>query len=141
MLDTSELDQHYKDYITNLNKYIPDSIVNVDINLLQRLDLLSFHHPGRYDPGLTRYFQLIESPDRITLTNDQFIIWIASKRFEDTVATFTLIALNHGDHPHLEMAFIASGVYNTSNLVMNVLEKLLLEIQENEEALKNLSNK
>jgi len=141
MIDISELDSCYKNFINNLDKLIPDSIITVDLNLLQDLDLLNFHHPGQFEPGVTRYFQLIEASDRITLINEQFFIWITSRRVEDTVSTFTLIALNQKDHPKLEMAFISSGVYNTSHLVMNVLEKFLLEIQENEDVLQGIKSK
>lgn len=139
MIDISELDQSYKKYINDVNKLIPDSIVTIDLPLLQRLNLLHFQ-PGQYEPGVTRYFQLIEGPDKITLINEQFIIWISSRRNQEVPFTHTLIALNRNDHPQLEMAFIASGVYNTSQLVMRVLEKLLFEIQENEELIKHLES-
>lgn len=138
MIDIAELDNYYKTSIDNLNKMIPDSILNVDLNLLHKLDLLHFQ-PGQRDHGVTRYFQLIESPDKITLINEQFVIWIASRKNNNAPFTCTLIALNKQDHPHLEMAFISAGVYNTSHLVMLVLEKLLLEIQENEELMIRIS--
>jgi hypothetical protein len=55
---------------------------------------------------------------------------------DHTPLTYTLIALNRGDcEPQLEVAFIASGVYNSSKLVLKVLEKFLIEIQETETTL------
>jgi hypothetical protein len=41
----------------------------------------------------------------------------------------------------LELCFITSGVYNTSRLVLRVLEKFLVEIEENEKLLKTLEKK
>ena len=52
----------------------------------------------------------------------------------------TLIALNHEEQPQLEIAFSTSGVYNSSRLVLRVLEKYLQEIQETEDTLKSLKN-
>lgn len=140
MIDITELDNYYKTCISNLNKMIPDSILNIDLNLLHKLDLLHFQ-PGQREHGVTRYFHLIESPDKITLVNEQFVIWISSRKNNSGPFTCTMIALNQNDHPHLEMAFMASGVYNTSHLVMQVLEKFLIEIQDNEELLNRLSTK
>jgi len=60
---------------------------------------------------------------------------------EANSSTYALIALNHGEtEPQLEAAFIASGVYNSSALVSKVLEKFLLDIQENERTLDKFSH-
>jgi hypothetical protein len=47
-----------------------------------------------------------------------------------------LIALNQKGIPRLELAFLTTDVYNTSKLVLRILEKFLHEIQENEESLR-----
>jgi hypothetical protein len=48
-------------------------------------------------------------------------------------ATYAFIALNQTDQDPLpQTAFSAIGVYNTSHLVLKVLEKYLIEIQETE---------
>lgn len=138
MINIAELDQYYRKCISEIHTLIPDSILNIDLTLLQKLDLLHFQ-PGQFESSsVTRYFQLIESPDKITLVNDQFIIWIAARKSGEIPFTYTLIALNRHDHPVLEMAFLATGAYNTSHLVMRVLEKLLLEIQETEDVIQKL---
>ena len=88
---------------------------------------------------LSQQFFVIEAPEKITLVNDQFIVWIMPEIAFDTSLTYVLIALNRGEQePQLEAAFIASGIYNSSRLVLKILEKLLLDIQETEEALAHL---
>lgn len=134
------LEECYKKYIKDISKWIPEGIVNVDLSVLQRFGLLCHHGREAHDPALTRYFHVIESPDKITLVNDQFIVWIVPEKVQNTAVTYALIALNGPDQPHLEMVFAAAGVYNTSKLVLRLLEKFLEEIQENEDMLKKMSN-
>lgn len=89
----------------------------------------SLHH------AMTHYFQVIETEEKITLLNEQFIIWIVPSPGETENSTRVFIALQQNDGPHLEMAFSVSGVYNTSRLLLRILEKYLEEIYENEELL------
>lgn len=141
MINNSSLDQCFTKYINNLYSLLPDGVITVDLQLLEHLKLLHYYPPSQREPELTRFFHLIESPEKITLVNEQFIIWIAPRRDEESLSTYALIALNHNDQPELELAFIATGVYNTSQLVLRVLEKLLVEIQENEDTLTKLKSK
>ena len=138
MDDISEIDLYYKKYAKELNNYLPDGLILVDIDLLQELDLLTFHHQ-KNDPAFTRYFQVIESEEKITLINEQFIVWIVPEKRESEAFTYILIALNTSDAPHLELAFRVSGAYNTSRLVLRLLERYLYEITETEDSLKNFT--
>jgi hypothetical protein len=138
MLNLSVLEEYYKKYIKNLYYSVPEGIFTVDLRLLQNLDLLHFHRPDYRDSTLTRYFHVIESADKITLINNEFVIWIMSDRIDFIPVTYTLIALNKGDYPRLEIAFIASGVYNNSKLILRVLEKFLIDIQETENLIEHL---
>lgn len=126
------IEEYYKKFITNLYSWIPEDVYSIDLELLHRYDLLHFHpNAGRKDPALTRHFHVIESPNKMTLVNDEFVVWIIPDKVDNTSLTYTLIALNRGEQePQLEAAFIASGVYNSSKLVLSVLEKFLIEIQE-----------
>lgn len=135
MDNLSVLEECYKKYIKNLSEWIPEGVQIVDLALLQRHGLLNYNAREMHDPSLTRYFHVIESSEKITLINEQFIVWIVPEKFQNTALTYTLIALNSPGQPHLEMAFVVSGVYNTSRLVLRILEKFLQEIQENEEML------
>ena len=138
MHNLTALEECYKKYIKDIAKWVPEGIINVDLALLQKFGLLSYNGREMHDPALTRYFHVVESNDKITLINDQFIVWIVPEKIQNNSVTYTLIALNAPDIPHLELVFSTSGVYNTSKLVLRVLEKFLYEIQENEEFISKL---
>jgi hypothetical protein len=141
MDDISLLEESFNKFINNLSFWLPEGIIDVDIQVLRNLELLSFmSNKGSGEDSLTRYFQVVESDDKITLVNDQFVIWIVPDTINQVPTTFTLIAINVHDQPHLEVAFKTSGVYNTSRLVLRILERYLSEIQENEELIKTLKN-
>lgn len=138
MNDINQLDELYKKYISNLGSWLPEGVIEVDLKLMQEMDLLDYHRREKKDPSLTRYFHVVESAEKITLINENFVIWIVPDRINDTPVTYTLIALNSPDKPHLEMAFASRGVYNTSRLVLRVLEKYLQDIQDTEDLLHKL---
>jgi hypothetical protein len=128
------IEEYFRRYIQDLPQWLPEGVIEVDIDLLHRFDLLDRDESP--DPSLTRYFHVIETSDKITLLNDQFIIWIVPQVEGEIAITLVLIALNKQGIPHLELAFSTADVYNSSKLVLRVLEKFLHEIQENEESLK-----
>ncbi len=136
----AELDSSYEQFINRLPELIPDGIVQVDLKLLQKLGLLHEEVENDTSTSLTRFFHVVESKDKITLFNDQFVIWIVPEKLDTEPHTLVLIALNSPPKPRLEMAFTISGIYNTSRLVLRVLERFLSEIQENEELITNLQN-
>ena len=140
MNNIEKLEALYKKYIQNLYEWLPEGIIPVDLALLQEMNLLEVEKNDRSgEDSLTRYFQVIEQEDKITLVNDEFVIWIVPSNTEETSTTYTLVALNKPEkEPELEVAFAVTGVYNTSKMVLRVLEKFLESIQENEETLKRL---
>lgn len=133
------LENCYRKYIGNISDCLPEDILHVDLKLLHQLNLLHYHDPNHNDPTLTRYFHVIESDEKITLVNDDFIVWIVPERQNDDPVTYTMIALNSEDEPSLQLCFVTSGVYNTSRLVLRLLEKFLFEIQENENLIDGLN--
>lgn len=141
----AELDSSYERFIRRLPELIPDGITFVDLKLLQKLGLLHEEIETDASTSLTRFFHVVESKDKITLFNDQFVIWIVPEKVNNDPTTLVLVALDDhtkDDHakPKLEMAFSMSGIYNTSRLVLRVLEKFLSEIQENEELITHLKS-
>ena len=132
------LEACYKRYMNDISKWLPDGIIEVDLEVLHQLDLLNFHAKGAADSALTRYFHVVETEEKLTLVNEQFIVWIVPERQERTSVTYTLIALNAEENVRLELAFSTSGIYNNSHLVLRLLEKYLLEIQTTEEQLDKL---
>ena len=134
----AELDSSYEQFIRRLPELIPDGIVPVDLKLLQKLGLLHEELETEGNSSLTRFFHVVESKDKITLFNDQFVIWIVPEKVNNEPSTLVLVAIEAHHKPRLEMAFSMSGIYNTSRLVLRVLEKFLSEIQENEELISHL---
>lgn len=134
----AELDSSYEQFMNHLPELVPDGIVEIDLQLLQKLGLLHEETEADSASSLTRFFHVVESKDKITLFNDQFVIWIVPEKVNHEPHTLVLVAFNTHKKPKLELAFSMSGIYNTSRLVLRVLEKFLSEIQENEELLANL---
>ena len=141
MNDLPNIEEYYKKYSSDIKAWLPEGVVEVDLSLLQSLDLLKYHSSEKKNFSLTRYFHLLEAPEKITLINEQFVVWIIPENVCNNSMTFVLIALNQPDYPHLETAFSTSGIYNSSRLVLRVLEKFLYEIQETEDALKHIDSK
>ena len=131
-----EIEECFKKFSKDLSLWLPDGLIQVDIKLLQELGLLDFRDTLA-ETSFTRYFQVVESSEKITLVNEQFVIWIVPEKRENEPFTYVLIAINTPKEPHLELAFSVSGAYNTSRLVLRILEKYLLEIQENEDSLRS----
>ncbi len=131
-----QIEEYYQKITADINTWLPEGIIEVDLSLLQSLGLLKYHSLDKKNFTLTRYFHLLESTDKITLINEQFIVWIVPEKTDNHALTYTLIALNSPDHPHLETAFSTTGIYNSSRLVLRILEKFLYEIQETEDVLK-----
>lgn len=139
MHNLSLLEAYFKKFIENIESYLPEDILMVDLELLKELNLLHYQDDEDIDPSLTRYFHVIETDEKITLINDDFVVWIVPEKIEDMTLTYTLIARNEEpSEPRLEVCFVTSGVYNNSKLVLRILEKLMFEIQENERELKAL---
>lgn len=139
-MNPHDLEEAYQEYINDLKGFVPDGIVEVDLTLLYELDLLNIeeYFEGDETP-LSHNFYVIESPDKLTLFNQKFVVWIVPKMVEETPSTFTLIALKDKDKTHLEMVFSTQGVYNHSSLVLRILEKFLILIEENEKEILRLN--
>jgi len=133
-----QLEEQYLKYTKDIQEWLPEGVIDININILHNLNLLNYHMSDKKSHSLTRYFQVIESFEKITLINEQFVIWIVPEKINDTPITYVLIALNAEQQLQLEIAFSTWGIYNSSRLVLRVLEKFLHEIQETEELLVSL---
>ena len=131
----AELDSSYEQFINRLPDLLPDGVIPIELQLLQKLGLLHEEQDLESSTNLTRFFHVVESKDKITLFNDQFVIWIVPEKQNCEPYTLVLVAINTSQKPKLELAFSMSGIYNTSRLVLRVLEKFLSEIQENEDVI------
>jgi hypothetical protein len=132
------LESYYRRFMEDIHTWLPDGMIEVDLDTLHQLDLLHFHETPSVDSSLTRYFHVVESPDKLTLVNEQFVVWIVPEKEEETSVTYTLVALNKEKDIQLELAFATRGVYNHSQLVLRLLEKYLLDIETTEAQLARL---
>jgi hypothetical protein len=138
MDNLSMLEAYYKKFASDISQWLPEDVIEVNLELLKQLNLLNYNETEYHDPTLTRYFHVIESDEKITLINDDFVVWIVPEKMNDTPITYTFIAFNDIKQPQLELCFVTAGVYNTSKLVLRLLEKFLSEVEENQKVLQNL---
>lgn len=139
MSSPEELELFFRQAVSDLTHHLPDGLYDVDLSLLQDLGIFS-EEEEVVDDQLSHSFYVMEAEEKLTLFNERFAIWIFPKMEDQIPVTYTLIALNAGKFPHLEVGFINSGVYNNSSLVLRVLEKFLGQIEENESEICKIKN-
>ena len=77
MLNPIQIEEAYKEFMGNLPQSAHDGIIPISLNFLHDEGLLSSLAEDKGDPDdLTQYFHVIESVEKVTLFNDQFIVWI-----------------------------------------------------------------
>ena len=143
MINPTVLEDAYKEFSKDLLKWVPDGIIQVDLKLLNDLNLLNnaeLEH-SISDDQLNHYFHIIETPEKVTLFNEQFAIWIVPQLVEETPTTTTLISLLQNNKPHLEIVYLTSGVYNTPKYILKVLQHFLAEVQDTEAVISSIGKK
>lgn len=143
MINPNVLEEAFQEFSKNLSKWLPDGIVHVDMKLLNDLGLLNNNELAHEtsDAHLNHYFHIIETPDKVTLFNDQFAIWIVPELINETPTTTTLIALLQANKPHLEIVYTTSGVYNTPKYILKILQHYLQEVQDTEAVISSIGKK
>jgi len=136
MLNPMKIEETYREFISDLSHWAHDGILTIDLQTLYDQGLLECLQEDNGDPeDLTQYFHVIESVEKVTLFNEQFIIWIIPKMESEQPTTFVMIALNHPEQATLEIVFTTRGVYNTPRYVLKVLQHFLLDMLETEATL------
>ena len=136
MLNPIQIEEAYKGFVSDLPSCAHDGVTNIDLEYLHEQGLLSALAEEKGDPDdLTQYFHVIESVEKVTLFNEQFIVWIIPKMESEQPLTYVLIALNQPEAAHLEVIFATRGVYNTPRYVLKVLQYMLVDMLETEETL------
>lgn len=136
MFNPVEIENLYSKYIGNLSEWAHDGLISVNLALLYDLGLLdNFDDISDDSDDLTQYFHVIESAEKVTLFNEQFIIWIVPRMEQDNPITYVLIAFHSGGKTNLEIVFTTAGVYNTPKYVLKVLQHFLLDMLETEATL------
>ena len=136
MLNPVQIEEAFKEFVGNLTNWAHDGIIPIDLKFLHEESLLNSLCEDKGEPDdLTQYFHVIESVEKVTLFNEQFIVWIVPKMECDQPTTYVLIALNHPEKAHLEIVFVTRGVYNTPRHVLKVLQHFLVDMVETEATL------
>ncbi len=136
MLNPMKIEETYREFTNDLSHWAHDGILSIDLQTLYDQGLLECLQEDNGDPeDLTQYFHVIESVEKVTLFNEQFIIWIIPKMESEQPTTFVMIALNHPEKATLEIVFTTRGVYNTPRYVLKVLQHFLLDMLETEATL------
>jgi hypothetical protein len=139
MLNPSQIEEAYKEFVTNLADPAHDGVIEVDLKFLHETGLLDTLQEDDASPDdITQYFHVIESVEKVTLFNDQFLVWIIPKMESDQPITYVMIAWNHIDNPRLEVVFTTRGIYNTPRYVLKVLQYSLLDMLDTEETLTSM---
>ena len=143
MLNPNELEESFAQFMGNLQEWIPDGIITVDLKLLEELDLLNQGEleDSDDDEQFPHYFHVIETDDKVTLFNHQFAVWIVPQVIDEMPTTITLIALMRQEQLHLELAFATSGVYNTPKFVLKILRHYLTEVIDTESVISSMTKK
>ncbi len=142
MITPKQLETAYQEFVHDLNKWIPDGITTIDLHVLNQLGLLQHEKLDTpYTDTISRYFQIIETDDKVTLFNEQFAVWIVPKLIEGKPITLTYIALLQQDYPHLEMAFSTAGVYNAPKYILTILHQFLKEVVDTEAVISSIDKK
>ena len=141
MADFSKLEATFQKYAGDLGSSAPAGVIQVNLALLHQLGLLGTLHLDREvcADTISNLFHVMESPEKITLYNDRFIVWIVPEIVSGKPITYALVAVNNPETTQLELAFTADGIYNTSRIVLRVLERLLEEVQNTEQELSKIN--
>ena len=135
-----QLDKAFNDFIANLQSWIPEGIIEVNLALLDKTGLLNFKsfENDQESEQLPHYFHVIEAAEKVTLFNHQFAIWIVPKIIDNDPTTLVMIALINENNTHLEIVFSTRGVYNSPKFVIRLLKFYLSEVIDNEEAISSI---
>ena len=141
MLNPNQIEQAYQLFMGDLNKWFPDGLIDVDLFLLKELGLLNQNENDEkiLQSQFPFYFHVVETDDKVTLFNNQFVVWIVPQMIDHTPTTITLICLTDPQQNlHPEMAFTTSGVYNTPKCVLKVLRYYLTEVIDTESVIDSI---
>lgn len=135
MLNPAQIEEAFKEFMGDLPKCAHDGIIKIDLRFLHNFGILQSLQEDDSDPDdLTQYFHVIESVEKVTLFNEQFVVWIIPRMERAGPTTCVLIAMNHQGKARLEIAFTTNGVYNTPHYVLRILQHFLIDVLETEEA-------
>ncbi len=138
----SELEEIYKNFTENFQKWVPDGIIQIDLETLAEMGLLNREDFDEEEPDeVTQFFHVVETPDKITLHNEKFVIWIVPKIVDELPTTLTYLSQVLKKKPHLELVYATAGVYNTPKFILKVLQRFLIDVVDTDAVISSIGKK
>lgn len=143
MSSPTELEEAFHKFMSDLPKWVPDGVIDVNLRLLDELGLLHQEYfeekeGEEENEDFPYYFHVVETAEKVTLFNHQFAVWIVPQVIDEVPTTLTLISLITSTTPRLELAFATSGVYNTPRFVLRILKHYLTEVIDTESIISSI---
>lgn len=137
MEEQEYIEKKYRRLIKNVSEISSDSILEINNELIESFNnqntVEDFAHEEKF------FFHVIEGKEKLTLFNEELLIWILPKKSGRENLTYVLLAKNGGqEEGKLELVLSASGIYNSSKLILQAIEHLIVEMRENEECMHRL---
>lgn len=138
----NELEEAYQDFNQHFKKWVPDGIIEINLEALCEMGLLNQNDFDEDEPDdVTQCFHVIETQDKITLHNEKFAVWIVPKMVEDISTTHTYVSQLQKDKPHLELVYETTGVYNNPKFILKVLQHFLIEVIDTDAVISSIGKK
>jgi hypothetical protein len=135
MIKPEKLDEFYSMFLEDPTYWVQDEIIKVDLENLKEFNLLnqSPEEEKLLQDQFPFYFHVLENNNKVTLFNNQFIVWIVPDVVDEKPKTTVMIALIKDEDLKLEIVFETDGVYNTPKYVLKTLRYFLTEVIDTEE--------
>ncbi|MCK5788326.1 MAG: hypothetical protein KAH32_04980 [Chlamydiia bacterium] len=162
MKNPEKIEATYHSVIKNLSHSIPDGIIKIDLDFLESASLISSHtnqqaqapssdpiapNPDSREkpaePKKTLQFHIMESEEKVTLFNDNFAVWILPTTQNNQTSTIVIIGRysdknNNEESPNITLGFSTSGMYNTSKIILKIVEHFINDIVTTEKELSEI---
>ena len=137
MIKPEKLEEYYLKFIEDPTHWIHDGIIDVNLQMLKDWDLLNQTEDEEklLQDQFPFYFHVLENNSKVTLFNNQFIVWIIPDIVDENPTTRVMIALIRDNDLKLEIVYNTGGVYNTPKYVLKTLRHFLTEVIDTEEEL------
>lgn len=141
-MDPNILEESYQGFVKDLGKWLPDGITHITLPVMMQLGLLNTTLlDQKAVDQINQSFHVMETPEKITLFNEQFAIWIVPQNSDTESKTLTFISLLQANTPHLEIVFETEGVYNTPRYIMKILQHYLSEVMDIEAVIASIGKR
>ena len=141
-MSPNDLENAYQEFTENIANWAPDGVIQIDLESLCEMGLLNKDDFDEEDPDdVTQYFNVLETPDKITLYNEKFAIWVVPKMINDVSTTHTYISQIRKSQFHLELVDATEGVYNSPKFILKVLQHFLIEVIDTDNMISSMGKK